>query len=62
MGHVKEETEGTLQAATKDMKQYYDAHHQPVEFKPDDEAWLSAKDLMERPLRQLDHLVGGQER
>ena len=45
MKWVKEETEAALRAVAEDKKQYYDACHQPKEFKPGDEVWLNAKDL-----------------
>jgi len=55
MKQVREETEAALKAAAEDMKQYYDVNHRPKEFKPGDEVWLNAKNLMtERPSKKLD--------
>ena len=42
------------------MKRYYDVWHQLEEFKPDDNIWLNAKDMMTKlPSKKLDykHLV-----
>src|SRR5882762_1964397 len=55
MKWVREETEAALKAAAEDMKRYYDANRRPEEFKPGDEVWLNAENLMtERPSKKLD--------
>jgi hypothetical protein len=41
---------------THDMKRSYNARHRPEVFKPDDNVWLSSKDLMtKRPSKKLDY-------
>jgi hypothetical protein len=50
MKQVKEEAEAALKVAGEDMKRYYDARHRPEEFKPDDNVWLDAKNLMTKLL------------
>ena len=50
MKQVKEETEAALKAAAEDMMPYYDARYRAEEFKPGDNVWLNAEELVtERP-------------
>jgi hypothetical protein len=56
MKSVMKETEAALKAAAEDMKRFYDARHQPEDFKVGDKVWLNAKDLTtERPSKKLDY-------
>ena len=57
MEGIRKEAEAALERAARDMKTFYDRHHQEApDFRPGDEVLLEGENLRtNRPLKKLDH-------